>query len=64
MLKTKKGGSILVCRWGRKRSPSRIVRVSPWLRSVLDKIPQPLRRRFLDDVVKDWLSRSDLASYR
>lgn len=51
MLKTKTGKQILRCRWGKKRTPSRILRVSNSVYETVHLVKESDRRRWLDDVV-------------
>lgn len=60
MLTTKKGKNILRCRWGKKRSPSHIVRISAKSRIILDSLPDRFRRDFVDGAI---FSASRLPSY-
>lgn len=60
MLKTKKGKSILRCRWGAKRVKSCIVRISPKSRAILDLVPDKYRRDFVDGAI---LAASNLPVY-
>lgn len=50
--------SLVEFRWGDKRSPSKILRVSPEVREIADQIADFDRRRWFDDVVRDaWAMR-------
>lgn len=51
MLKTKKGGNILRCRWGKPRGKSCLVRISLKSRRILDKVPDKFRRDFIDGAI-------------
>ena len=54
MLTDKKGRSILSARWGRPRSPSRLMRVSEFVFSAVHSLPEKDRRSFLDRAVRDY----------
>lgn len=45
--------SLVEFRWGEKRSPSKILRVSPEVRAIVDRIKDSDRRRWVDAVIKD-----------
>lgn len=51
MLKTKKGKSILVCRWGRKRSRGHLLRVNRDVHLITNAIADSDRRRWVSAVI-------------
>ena len=53
MLTTKRGKSILRCRWGKPRGKSCIVRISVASRQIIDRLPEVYRRDFVDSAISD-----------
>lgn len=51
MLTTKKGKSILRCRWGKPRGASSLVRISLKSRRIIDALPDRFRRDFVDGAI-------------
>ena len=57
MLKTKKGKSILQCRWGKPREKGHIMRVDSSVHDLVQKIDEADRRRWVSAVIKDAFRR-------
>ena len=57
MLKTKKGKSILQCRWGKPREKGHIMRVDSSVHDIVQKIDEADRRRWVSAVIKDAFRR-------
>ena len=57
MLKTKKGKSILQCRWGEPREKGHIMRVDSSVHDIVQKIDEADRRRWVSAVIKDAFRR-------
>ena len=57
MLKTKKGKSILQCRWGKPREKGHIMRVDSSVHDIVQRIDDSDRRRWVSAVIKDAFRR-------
>lgn len=57
MLMTKKGKSILRCRWGKPREKGHIMRVDSSVHDIVQKIDEADRRRWVSAVIKDAFRR-------
>ena len=57
MLKTKRGKSILQCRWGKPREKGHIMRVDSSVHDIVQKIDEADRRRWVSAVIKDAFRR-------
>lgn len=53
MLTTKKGKSILQCRWGKPREKGHIMRVDSSVHDIVQKIDESDRRRWVSAVIRD-----------
>ena len=53
MLKTKKGKSILQCRWGKPREKGHIMRVDSSVHDIVQKIDEADRRRWVSAVIEE-----------
>lgn len=48
--------SLVEYRWGRRRAPAALVRVSVSTRRILDGVPEKYRRDFIDRAVRAFLA--------
>ena len=57
MLTTKRGKSILQCRWGKPREKGHIMRVDSSVHDIVQRIDDSDRRRWVSAVIKDAFRR-------